>query len=105
IPAEKRVGTVLDSIVSAGCIISGGVVRRSILSPNVRGRSYSEVNDCILMENVEIGRHSPLTGGVGDEGVRIPEGTQVGIDPEEDRRRFTVSGNGIVVIASGTYFD
>ncbi|MBI3939422.1 MAG: glucose-1-phosphate adenylyltransferase, partial [Acidobacteria bacterium] len=103
--SENRVGAALDSIISSGCIVSGGMVRRSILSPNARVRSYTEVNDCILMENVEIGRHCRLNRVIVDEGVRIPRGTQVGLDSEDDRRRFTLSERGVVVIPSGTYFD
>ncbi|MBI4456417.1 MAG: glucose-1-phosphate adenylyltransferase [Acidobacteria bacterium] len=105
LPLEKRVGAGYDSIISSGCIVSGGVLRRSILSPHVRVRSYGEIVDSILMENVEVERHCRLQKVIVDEAVRIPEGTQVGYDPEEDRRRFTVSEQGVVVIPSGTYFD
>ena len=102
---EERVGAGYDSIVSSGCILSGGRVRRSILSPNVRVRSYIEVVDSILMENVEISRRCRLRRVIVDEGVHIPEGTQVGLSLKEDRSRFTVSEQGVVVIPSGTYFD
>jgi glucose-1-phosphate adenylyltransferase len=63
------------------------------------------VKESVIMENVEIGRHCRLRKVIVDEGVRIPAGTQVGLDPEEDRHRFTVSEQGVVVIASGTYFE
>ncbi len=105
LPSEQRVGAGYDSVISAGCIISGGVVERSVLSPGVRVRSYSHVADSILMENVEIGRNCHLKKVIVDEGVRIPEGTQIGFDAEEDRNHFTISDEGVVVIPSGTYFD
>ncbi|HEY3131804.1 MAG TPA: glucose-1-phosphate adenylyltransferase [Acidobacteriota bacterium] len=103
--SEQRVGAGYDSVISAGCIISGGEVQRCVLSPGVRVRSYSHVVDSILMENVEIGRSCHLKKVIVDEGVRIPEGTRVGFDLEEDLHRFTVSDGGVVVIPSGTYFD
>ena len=105
LPSEQRVGAGYDSVISAGCIISGGEIQRCVLSPGVRVRSYSHVTDSILMENVEIGRSCQLKKVIVDESVRIPEGTQVGFDLEEDRHRFTVSDEGVVVIPSGTYFD
>jgi glucose-1-phosphate adenylyltransferase len=105
LPSEYRVGASYDSIISSGCIVSGGVVRRSVLSPGVRVRSYTQVVDSILMENVEVGRNCRLLKVIVDEGVRIPEGVQIGFDPADDGHRFTVSEQGVVVIPSGTYFD
>jgi glucose-1-phosphate adenylyltransferase len=94
-----RVGLALDSMVSSGCIVSGGRVERSILSPNVRINSYSMVTDSILFEDVVVGRHSKLHRTIVDKGVRIPEGMQIGYFPEEDKKRFTVTESGIVVIS------
>jgi glucose-1-phosphate adenylyltransferase len=94
-----RVGVALDSMVSSGCILSGGRVERSILSPHVRVNSYSAVTDSILFEDVVVGRHSKLHRTIVDKGVRIPEGVQIGYFPEEDRKRFTVTESGIVVIS------
>lgn len=96
---DGRTGQALDSIVSPGCIVSGGRVIRSVLSPYVRINSYSLVEDSILFENVDVGRHARVRRAIIDKDVRIPEGTRIGYDPEEDRRRFMVSDGGIVVIS------
>jgi len=97
-----RVGVALDSMVSPGCIISGGRVERSILSPFCRINSYSLVTDSILFENVSVGRHSKLHRTIVDKDVVIPEGMQIGYFPEEDKKRFTVTESGIVVISKRT---
>ena len=99
---EKRVGIALDSIVSGGCIISGGKVQNSILSPGVRINSYSEVRESVLMDGVEVGRHARIRRAIIDKDVIIPPGSIIGYDAEEDKRRFTISENGIVVIPKGT---
>jgi glucose-1-phosphate adenylyltransferase len=98
----KRVGVAYDSIVSGGCIISGGKVHRSILSPWVRINSFAEVRDSILMTGVEVGRHARLRRAIIDKGVRIPEKYQIGYNLEEDAKRFTVTESKIVVIPKGT---
>jgi glucose-1-phosphate adenylyltransferase len=100
-----RLGTALDSIVAHGCIVSGGKVQNSVLSPNVRVNSFSEVHDSILMENVDIGRHCRIRKAIIDKDVKVPPGTVIGYDPEQDRKRFYVSPGGIVVIAKGTEMD
>jgi glucose-1-phosphate adenylyltransferase len=97
-----RVGMAYDSIVSSGCIISGGRVYRSILSPSVRVHSYSEVRDSILMEGVEIGRRARVKRAIIDKGVRVPEGHQIGFHLGEDAKKFTVTESGLVVIPKGT---
>jgi len=97
-----RLGIALDSIVSHGCIISGGRVQNSVLSPKVRVNSYSEVYDSILMENVDIGRHSRIRKAIIDKDVIIPPETEIGYDLEADRERYHVTPSGIVVIAKGT---
>jgi glucose-1-phosphate adenylyltransferase len=97
-----RVGIALDSMVSSGCIVSGGRVERSILSPFVRINSYSLVTDSILFEDVSVGRHSKLHRVIVDKGVHVPEGMQIGYFPEEDKKRFTVTDSGIVVISKRT---
>jgi len=98
---KKRIGLILDSLVSSGCIISGGRVQRSVLSPNVRVNSYSEVYDSILLEGVDVGRYSKIKRAIIDKDVRIPQNTVIGYDIEEDRKRFTVTDSGIVVVAKG----
>ncbi len=100
---QKRVGRALDSLVSEGCIISGGLVERSVLSQRVRVNSWSTVTDSILMENVEIGRHCDIRKAIIDKNVTIPPGTKIGVDLEEDRKRFHVTESGIVVIPKGAH--
>jgi glucose-1-phosphate adenylyltransferase len=99
---DGRLGISLDSIVSPGCIVSGGRVQNSVLSPNVRINSYSEVHDSILMENVDIGRRCRIKKAIIDKDVVIPPGTEIGYDLDEDRKRWHVTESGIVVIAKGT---
>jgi glucose-1-phosphate adenylyltransferase len=99
---EGRVGLVLDSIVSEGCVVSGGRVQRSILSPNVRINSFSEVYDSILMEGVNVGRHAKIKRAIIDKDVSIPQGMVIGFNLEEDKKKFFVSDSGIVVVAKRT---
>ncbi len=97
---EERRGMALDSIVCQGCIISGGQVLRSILSPSVRVNSYAVVEDSILFEGVNVGRHARVRRAIIDKGVHIPPHAEIGYDLELDRRRgFVVSEGGVVVIA------
>lgn len=95
--ANRRIGFATDSLISEGCIISGGHVDRSVLGPRVRVNSYAQVEASILHEGVDIGRHCNIRRAIIDKHVRVPAGTQVGFDLEADRRRFQVS-DGIVVI-------
>jgi glucose-1-phosphate adenylyltransferase len=99
---SNRVGASYSSIVSSGCIISGGKVYRSILSPNVRIHSYSEVRDSILMDEVEVGRGARINRAIIDKRIRIPAGYQIGFNLEEDAQKFTVTESGIVVLSKGT---
>jgi glucose-1-phosphate adenylyltransferase len=94
-------GIGLDSIISHGCIVSGGRVQNSVLSPNVRINSYSEVHDSILMENVDIGRRCRIRKAIIDKDINIPPETEIGYDLEEDKKRYHVTRSGIVVIAKG----
>jgi glucose-1-phosphate adenylyltransferase len=97
---QSRRGEAHDSIVCQGSIISGGSVSRSILSSGVRVNSYATVDDCILFEGVNVGRHSRIRRAIIDKNVQLPPDTVIGYDIEEDRKRgFTVSENGIVVIS------
>jgi len=101
----RRMGVALDSIVCAGCIISGGRVVRSVLSPGVRVNSYCEVEYSILMPQVEIGRYSRVRRAIIGDSVRIPESSSIGFDPDEDRAAgYTVTESGIVVAPSQEYY-
>ena len=102
---ENRVGRATDSLVSEGCIVSGGQVHHSILSPRVRINSYASVEDSILFDNVDVGRHCRIRRAIIDKHVEVPAGTQIGYDLEEDRRRFHVTESGIVVIPKGMHVE
>jgi len=93
-----RTGTAIDSLVSMGCIISGGVVKRCVVSPDVRVNSYTEVDDSIIFSHVNIGRHCRIKRAIIDRDVHIPEGTVIGYDPEADRQRYFVTDSGITVV-------
>ncbi len=95
---EERRGTALDSIVSAGCIVSGGKVSRSVLSPDVRVNSYSEVEESILFSHVNIGRHCKVKRAIIDRDVTLEEGTVIGYDTEADRKKYHVTESGITVV-------
>jgi len=98
---EGRMGTAVNSILSNGCIISGGSVKRSVLSPRVVVHSYAEVEDSILLEGVDIGRHAKIRRTIIDKDVQIPPKMEIGYDLDEDAKRFTVTGSGIVVVPRG----
>jgi glucose-1-phosphate adenylyltransferase len=93
-----RRGEVFESLISSGCIVSGGYVRRSILSPRVRVHSYARVENSVLMDYVEVGRYAKIRNAIVDKYAQIVDGTEVGYDLEKDRARFKVTRNGIVVI-------
>lgn len=102
---ENRIGRAVDSLVSEGCILSGGSVTRCILGPKVRVNSYAQVEGSIIFENVNIGRHCRIRRSIIDKHVDIPPGTSIGYDPEEDRKRFSVTPGGVVVIPKGMRLD
>ena len=96
----RRMGVAVDSIVSAGCIVSGGRVLHSILSPGVRVNSYCEVEYSILMPGVEIGRYSRIRRAIINTGVKIPDSSVIGFDAEADRAKgYDVTECGITVVA------
>jgi len=101
-----RRGEALDSIVCPGSIISGGDVRRSILGPSVRINSFAQVEDSILFDGVQIGRHARVRRAIIDKGVIIQGADEVGYDHDADRRRgYTVTEEGIVVIPKAGHRD
>ncbi len=93
-----RMGAAFDSIVSSGCIVSGGTVRNSVLSPDVRVNSYCEIDASIIFSHVNIGRHCRIRRAIIDRDVHIPEGTIIGYDTEADRQRYFVTDSGITVV-------
>ncbi|NLK50971.1 MAG: glucose-1-phosphate adenylyltransferase [Syntrophomonadaceae bacterium] len=100
-----RIGMAVDSIICDGCIISGGKVFHSVLSPNVRVNSFTEVRDSVLMSGVQVGRNSRIRRAVIDKNVRIAPNTEIGFDLEKDAERFTVSEGGIIFIPKGTVVE
>jgi glucose-1-phosphate adenylyltransferase len=96
----RRCGQALDSIISAGCIISGSRITGSVLCPNVRVHSFCDIDQTILMPGVRVGRHARIRRAIVDRDVFVPRGALIGYNEEEDRRRHTVSDNGIVVVTT-----
>jgi glucose-1-phosphate adenylyltransferase len=95
---SPRMGHALDSLVSGGCIISGGSVKNSVLSPDVRVNSFSEIEDSILFSHVNVGRNCRIRKAIIDRDVHVPEGTTIGYEPEADRERYFVTDSGITVV-------
>ncbi|WP_291424588.1 glucose-1-phosphate adenylyltransferase [Deinococcus sp.] len=103
--SEGRKGQAFNSVMAGGVIISGGTVRDSVLARNVRAHSYSLIESSVLFDDVEVGRHAHLKRVIVDKDVNIPPGTQIGLNPEEDRARgFTVTESGVVVVPKGYVF-
>lgn len=97
-----RVGMATNSMVSEGCVVSGGSISKCVLSPKVRINSYSQVYESILMENVDVGRYSRIKKAIIDKNVKIPPNTRIGYNREEDLRRgFHVSPDGVTVVPKG----
>jgi glucose-1-phosphate adenylyltransferase len=96
--AQARVGIATDSLVSHGCIISGGRIHRSVLGVGCRVNSFSEVEESVLFEGVQVGRHAKIRRAIIDKDVEIPAGTVIGFDREADKQRFFVTDRGTVVI-------
>jgi glucose-1-phosphate adenylyltransferase len=93
-----RTGMAINSVISAGCIVSGAVVRNSVLSQDVRINSYAEVDSSIIFTHVNIGRHCRIRRAIIDRDVHIPEGTVIGYDPVEDKKKYFVSPSGLTVV-------
>jgi glucose-1-phosphate adenylyltransferase len=98
---QGRTGAAIDSLVCAGVIVSGGRVRRSILSPGVRVHSYADVESSVLLHGVEVGRDAVVRNAILDKQVQVGPGVEIGVDADADRERFTVSPGGVVVIGKG----
>jgi glucose-1-phosphate adenylyltransferase len=103
LPPAKFVegGIAQDSIVGAGTIISGAIVRRSVISPNVRIHAGAEVSDSVVMPGVQVGRGAIVRGAILDKNVVVPDGGLVGVDLATDRASYTVSPGGVVVLGKG----
>jgi ADP-glucose pyrophosphorylase len=93
-----REGKALDSVVSAGCVISGATIVNSLLFSNVKVHSYSTVQDSVLLPEVRVGRHCRITRAVIDRGCDLPEGTIIGEDRKADAKRFRVTNKGITLV-------
>ncbi|GGB34355.1 glucose-1-phosphate adenylyltransferase [Flexivirga endophytica] len=101
--ASDRSGMATGSMISPGCIVSGSVIGNSVLSTNVKVHSFAQVDDAILMDNVEIGRHCRVRRAIIDKDVYVPDNASIGLNHDEDRARgFTVTESGITVVGKGT---
>jgi glucose-1-phosphate adenylyltransferase len=96
-----RTGQAFNSLVSTGCIISGSTIRNSVLSPGVHVDSHALVEDSVLMHDVVVGEGAIVRRTILDKHVVVPPGARIGVDKEADRRRFTLSPNGITVLGKG----
>lgn len=103
--AQARVGIATDSMVSHGCIISGGRIHRSVLSVGCRVNSFAELEESILYERVRVGRHAKLRRCIIDKDVEVPPGVEVGFNLDADRKRFFVTESGLVVIPKRAKLD
>jgi glucose-1-phosphate adenylyltransferase len=93
-----RSGMAINSVITAGVIISGASVSNSVLSQDVRVNSYSDVDASIIFSHVNIGRHCRIRRAIIDRDVHIPEGTVIGYDPMEDKRRYFVTPSGLTIV-------
>jgi glucose-1-phosphate adenylyltransferase len=101
-PPDVAHGRVINAIISGGCVIEGGVVEHSVLSPNVYVKPGAEVRHSILMEGVVVGRGAKIQNAIIDKNATIPDGEEIGFDLILDRKRFDVTSSGIVIVAKRT---
>ncbi len=97
---DDRRGYAVDSLIAGGCIISGATVKRSLLFTSVNVHSWASVEDSVILPGVDVGRHAVIRRCVIDKQCRIPEGMQIGVDPEVDRKRFHVSPGGVTLVTA-----
>jgi glucose-1-phosphate adenylyltransferase len=100
-----RTGHALDSMVCPGAVISGGTVRSSVIGPGVLVHSYAQIEGSVLMPGAQVGRSAVVVNAILDKDVRVAPGVHIGVDPDADRERFTVSDNGVVVIGKGEVIE
>ncbi|MGC2164744.1 MAG: glucose-1-phosphate adenylyltransferase, partial [Gallionella sp.] len=93
-----RCGAAIDSLISGGCILSGSTIKRSLLFSNVRVNCYCDIQDSVLLPNVNVGKHVTLKKVIVDKNCQIPDGLEVGVNPDKDRQRFHVSASGVTLI-------
>ncbi len=102
---DDRRGTALDSVIGAGCVVSGGTVRRSLLSNNVRVNSHSLIENSVILPNCDIGRHARVNRAIIAQNTSIPPGLVIGEDPELDAKRFYRSEGGIILVTAAMIED
>jgi glucose-1-phosphate adenylyltransferase len=95
---DNRRGMAVDSMIAGGSIVSGSTVRHSLLFSNVQVHSFCEIGDSVIFPDVDIARHCRVQRAILDRGCRLPEGSRIGIDLNEDRKRFHVTDRGIVLV-------
>ncbi len=102
VSTSSGAGTVVDSMISGGCIIEGGVVEKTVLSPNVKIYTGAEVKNSVIMEGVTIGENAKIQNAIIDKEVVVPSGTRIGYSLEEDKKRFILTSSGIIIVAKRT---
>lgn len=99
---KARIGRAINSLISNGCIISGGLVKNSILFPAARINSFSEVHDSIIMQGTDVGRYAKIRRAIIDKNVKVSKGARIGYNLREDKKRFMVTESGIVIVPKGS---